>query len=128
MDIKVNPGKTEEEYFEILRDRIIECICNELLSKNITTFHGVDMVRHCAQGFLNEMGANQYEFSGEHEYYRHVLERIYRPLVDLGLIDEYENNNYGIPEKSRLRNICKEELGPKSYIKWQEFLQKARFY
>jgi hypothetical protein len=61
----------------------------------MSTFHGVDMVRDCAGGFLDEQGVNQFQFSGEHEYYKQVLE--YRPLVDLKLMVENENNNFTIP-------------------------------
>jgi hypothetical protein len=120
MEFGVSGIKTEEEYFEILRNRIIECICRELLSSNLTTFHGVDMIKRCAKAFLDERGVDQYEFSGEHEYYRHVLERIYRPLAERGLINEYENYNFKIPEGSRLRDICRKELAGREYIIWDE--------
>jgi hypothetical protein len=73
-------------------------------------FHEVDMIRECARSFLDERGVDQYQFSGSHEYYQHVLERIYRPLVERGLIQEMENNNYNVPEGSRLREICRREL------------------
>jgi len=126
LDVKVNVGRTEEEYFQILRDRIIECICEKILRNKMTTFHGVDMVRDCAGGFLDEKGADQFQFSGEHEYYKHVLERIYRPLVDMGLINENENHNFSVPEDSRLRDVCRSELSNKSYIKWADFLQKIQ--
>jgi hypothetical protein len=43
---------------------------------------------------------------------------VYRPLVDRKLIEEYENNNYKIPERSRLRDICRNELRDKRYIEW----------
>jgi hypothetical protein len=49
------------------------------------------MIERCARDFFDWMGANQYQFSGEHDYYRHILERVYRPLVDRKLIEEYEN-------------------------------------
>jgi hypothetical protein len=123
---RITTKRTDEEYFEILRDRIIECICREIKSTKEVIFHGVDMVRRCAGGYLDEGGANQYEFSGEHEYYQHVLQRIYKPLLDMRLIVEYENNNYGIPENSRLREICRREFSGKSYIKWDDFLRTAR--
>jgi hypothetical protein len=48
------------------------------------------MIRHCVRGFLDKGGADQYQFSGEHKYYKHVLERVYRPLLDMGLMAEYE--------------------------------------
>ncbi len=44
--------KTEEEYFEILRNRIIECICRELLSNNLTPFHEVDLISGVLKPFL----------------------------------------------------------------------------
>lgn len=123
---KVSGLKTEEEYYEMLRDRIIECLCEKIMYEGIDTFHGVDMVRDCARGFLDVKGADQFQFSGDHEYYRHVLERIYRPLVELGLIVENENNNYSIPENSRLPDVCRIELGPKKYIKWDDFLRTVQ--
>ena len=97
------------------------CICRDL-SKGLTTFHGVDMVKRCAKGFLDEQGVDQYQFSGEHEYYKHVLERIYRPLVDFGLLVEYENNNFGV-HNNRLHDICRKELDGKGCIKWDGFLR-----
>ena len=123
---RINVARTEEEDLEILRDRIIECICQGLLSKNLTTFHGVEMVKRCARGFLDERGIDQYQFSGEHEYYNHILERVYRPLVDQGVINEYENNNYKISSSSRLHEICRIELSQKSYIKWNDFWRSAK--
>jgi hypothetical protein len=56
------------------------------------------MIERCARGFFDWMAANQYQFSGEHDYYAHILERVYRPLIDRKLIEEFENNNYKIPE------------------------------
>jgi hypothetical protein len=123
---RITAGRTEGEYFAMLRNRVIECVCREITSANDVTFHGVDMIRRCAGGFLDEGGANQYQFSGEHDYYQHALERVYRPLRDMGLIVEYENNNYGIPAKSRLREICRRELSGKEYIIWDDFLRIAR--
>jgi hypothetical protein len=120
---RITTGRTEEEYYAILRDRIIECVCHEVTAdNNLEFFHGVDMVRRCVGGFLNKEAADQYEFSGEHEYYKHALERIYRPLIDLGLLSESENNNYW----PRLREICRKELSNKSYIIWDDFLRTAR--
>jgi hypothetical protein len=125
MEIKVSGLKTEEEYYEMLRDRIIECV---ILYNGIDTFHGVDMVRDCARGFLDVEGADQFQFSGEHKYYKHVLEEIYRPLVELGLIVENENNNFSIPDNSQLRDICRIELGQKKYIKWNDFQQTVQSF
>jgi hypothetical protein len=76
------------------------------------TFHGVDMIKSCAQSFLDERGIVQYEFSGEHDYYNDVLERIYRPLAESGLIQEYENNNFVIPADSRLHLIHETGVQP----------------
>ena len=45
IEFRVGGINTEEEDFAILRNRIIECICRELLSNNVTTFHGVDMIK-----------------------------------------------------------------------------------
>jgi hypothetical protein len=124
--VQVNAIRTEEEYFRILRDRIIECICQKILRNKMTTFHGVDMVRDCARGFLDEKGVDRFQFSGEHEYYKHVLERVFRPLVGLRLMAEYENNNFSVPDDSRLRDICRKELSNKSYIKWDDFLRTVQ--
>jgi hypothetical protein len=127
MEFGVSGGiRTEGEDFEVLRNRIIECICHKLLSNNLTTFHGVDMIKDCAKAFLDERGVDQYQFSGEHEFYRHVLERIYRPLAEIGLIEECENNNYRIPDGSRLRDICRRELQGREYIVWDRINWERR--
>jgi hypothetical protein len=70
---------------------------------------------------LSSLGIEQYEFSGEHEYYRHTLERIYRPLGKNGLLQENENNNFTIPEDRGLHEICRKELIDKAYIDWDDF-------
>jgi hypothetical protein len=57
-----------EKDFKTLRDRVVASICRELNVNNIRTFHGVDMIKNCARGFLDERGIAQYEFSGEHDY------------------------------------------------------------
>jgi hypothetical protein len=116
-----NVDVDEEEDVRILRDRIIECLCDEVLTNNLKTFHGVDMVRLCAKAFLDKKGIDQYQFSGEHPYYKHILERVYSPLVEKGLIKEYGNNNFDVPSNSRLHEICKKELSGKSHIKWADF-------
>jgi hypothetical protein len=82
------------------------------------------MITRCAQGFFEEKGIDKYQFSGEHEYYKDVLERIYRPLVEHGLLAEMENNNYKIPKESRLRDICRKEIDGKAYIIWEDFRSK----
>ena len=120
--------RTEEEYLSMLDDRLIECICHRLvyvfrlaLYNNMRTFHGVDMIRDCARGFFDAAEADRYQFSGEHEFYQHALERFYRPLVEHGLIQENENNNFTIPENSGLHQICRRELTGKVYINWEDF-------
>ena len=120
---RITTGRTEEEYFKILRDRVIECVCREIKSADEVTFHGVDMIRRCVGGFLDKGEADQYQFSGENEYYKHVLERVYRPLIDMGLVVEYENNNYVIPVDSRLREICRRVYFAKGHIEWDDFLK-----
>ncbi len=127
MDDRISVDRTEDDYFESLRDLIIYCICMELQSRDpreLTTFHGVEMIKRCAKGFFERQEVDQYQFSGEHEYYRHVLERIYRPLVDLGLLVENETNIFSVPSNSRLYNICKSELSRKSDIKWRDFVSR----
>jgi hypothetical protein len=52
---RINAGATEEEDVEILRDRIIECLCDEVLTNKLTKFHGVDMVKLCAKAFLDKV-------------------------------------------------------------------------
>lgn len=116
---KVAGIKTEEEEFEILRDRILWCICNNLLSNNRRTFHAADMISDCARAFYNEKEIEQYKITGEHEYYKPVLEKIYKPLVERGLIVEYKKNNFRIPEGSKLEKICKSSEN-KAYMRWNE--------
>jgi hypothetical protein len=87
----------------------------------MTTFHGIDMVKKCARGFFDQKGVDEYQFSGEHEFYKHVLERIYRPLAEAMLIEEYENNNFRIPPESKLCELCRKEIERKAYIQWNEF-------
>jgi hypothetical protein len=117
--------KETEYYFRILRNRIIECICRGASRDNMKTFHGVDMVERCARGFLDQQEADKYRYSGEDEYYKHVLQRVYKPLVKRGLLVENENNYYSI-KGSRLRNMCRDELQSKEYIIWEEFERRAR--
>src|SRR5919202_3588977 len=88
--------RTEDDDFRILRNLIIYGICYEVTHRNLTKFNGVDMVKNWARGFLDKKGVDQYQFSGEHPYYRDVVEGVYRPLVDVGLIEEFENNNFVI--------------------------------
>jgi len=106
MDVDVQGIRTEEEYLEILRNRIIWCICHNLQTRKLRTFHAIDMVEDCARAFLDEKGVTQYLFSGEHDYYKDTLENVYGPLVTRGLLTAYENNNFKIPEGSKLEKIC----------------------
>jgi hypothetical protein len=107
--------------FETLRNLIVACICREVNVNNLHEFHGVDMIKSCARGFFEGRGIAQHEFSGEHYHYKDVLERIYRPLVESGHIREYENNNFVIPEDSKLHKICETEINGKAYINWEDF-------
>lgn len=92
------------------------CICNRLLNGS-RIFHAVDLVKECAGGFYDNGAAVEFEFSGSQEEYTQLLQRIYTPLVDQGLLIEYENNNYGVPEGSALERICRRELsGGKMYV------------
>jgi hypothetical protein len=113
--------KIEEEYFVILKDRILECICELIISNKPAWFHSVDMIKECARGFLDQFGVDQYQFSGEHPFYHQVHDEILRPLVDADLLVENQNNNFTIPPDSRIHNICRRELQGKSYIKWDDF-------
>jgi hypothetical protein len=116
---------TEEEYFlSMLNDGIIECICHKLVYNKMSTFHGVDMIRECVKGFFDKAGADQYQFSGEHPFYKLALQRFYKPLVEHGLIQENENNNFTIPPDSRLHEICRTELAGKEFINWKDFSSK----
>ena len=113
--------KSEEEYFDMLRSRILECICDRTMSNGPQWFHSVDMIAECARGFFDKLGVDQYQFSGNYPFYQQVHDEIYRPLVDAGLMVENENNTFSIPPDSRLRNICRRQLTGKSYILWNEF-------
>ena len=121
MEYGVSGQKSEEEYFDTLRSRMLECICERTMSTEPQWFHSVDMIKECAKGFLDKLGVDEYQFSGEHPFYQQVHDEIYRPLVDAGLMVENENNTFTIPAKSRLHNICREQLRDKSYILWNEF-------
>lgn len=84
------------------------------------------MIKECAKGFLDKLGVDQYEFSGEHPFYQQVHDQIYRPPVDAGLMVENENNTFTMPLDSRLRNICRKQLRDKVYIQWIEFWEDVR--
>ncbi|MGI0044722.1 MAG: hypothetical protein ACRD47_13530 [Nitrososphaeraceae archaeon] len=121
MEHGVSGQKSEEEYFDILRSRILECICSRIISNEPTSFHSVDMIKECAKGFLDQLGLDVYQFSGEHPFYQRVHDEIYRLLVEADLMVENENNTFTIPLDSGLRNICRKQLRDKSYIKWDDF-------
>jgi len=121
MEHGVSGQKSEEEYFDMLRSRILECICTRIISNEPTSFHSVDMIKECAKGFLDLLGVDEYQFSGEHQFYQRVHDEIYRLLVEADLMVENENNTFTIPIDSGLRNICRKQLRDKSYIKWDDF-------
>ena len=79
------------------------------------------IVLECARGFLDQLGIDEYQFSGEHPFYRRVHDEIYRLLVEADLMVENENNTFTIPIDSGLRNICRKQLRDKSYIMWDDF-------
>lgn len=79
------------------------------------------MIKECAKGFLDLLGVDEYQFSGEHQFYQRVHDEIYRLLVEADLMVENENNTFTIPIDSGLRNICRKQLRDKSYIKWDDF-------
>ena len=68
------------------------------------------MIKECARGFLDQEGIDEYQFSGKHPFYQQVHDRIYRPLVNAGLMVENENNTFTIPPGSRFRNVCGKQL------------------
>ena len=114
-------GVSEEEYFDMFRSRILGCMCNRIISNEPTSFHSVDMIKECARGFLDQLGVDEYQFSGEHPFYRRVHDEIYRLLVEADLMVENENNTFTIPIDSGLRNICRKQLKDKSYVMWDDF-------
>jgi hypothetical protein len=54
----------------------------------------------------------------------HGVDMFYRPMVQGGLIQENENNNFTIPAESWLHGICRNELDGKVYIRWKVFTSK----
>jgi hypothetical protein len=120
MEHGVSGQKTEEEYIDLLKSRILECVCSRIISNEPTSFHGVDMIKECARGFLDQLGVNEYQFSGEHPFYQRVHNEIYRLLVEADLMVEH-NNTFTIPLDSGLRIICRKQLRDKSYIPWDDF-------
>ena len=121
MEHGVSGQKSEEEYFDMFRSRILGCICNRIISNEPTSFHSVDMIKECARGFLDQLGVDEYQFSGEHPFYRRVHDEIYRLLVEADLMVENENNTFTIPIDSGLRNICRKQLRDKSFVMWDDF-------
>ena len=121
MEHGISGQKSEEEYFEMSRSRILGCICNRIIPNEPTSFHSVDMIKECARGFLDQLGVDEYQFSGEHPFYRRVHDEIYRLLVEADLMVENENNTFTIPIDSGLRNICRKQLKDKSYVMWDDF-------
>ena len=120
MEHGVSGQKSEEEYFDMFRSRILGCICNRIISNEPSSFHSVDMIKECARGFLDQLGVDEYQFSGE-PFYRRVHDEIYRLLVEADLMVENENNTFTIPIDSGLRNICRKQLRDKSYVMWDDF-------
>ncbi|MPZ07820.1 MAG: hypothetical protein GEU26_15640 [Nitrososphaeraceae archaeon] len=119
--------RSEDEYFQILRNRILECICEKVLrDKNLQWFHSVDLMKECAKGFLDELGVDQYQFIGEYPFYQQVHDKILRPLVDADLMIENGNNNFTIKPDSKLHDICKKQLKGKAYISWDHFCRTSR--
>jgi hypothetical protein len=118
-DLNVAGIRSEEEYFIILRNRVMWCICKRL-QEGKRTFHAVDLVNECAGGFYDQRAAAEFEFRGSQEEYSQLLRRVYTPLVEQGMLEEYENNNYKIPEGSALERICERELsGGREYINYE---------
>lgn len=128
MEYGVSGLRSEEEDFRILRNRMLECICEETMKqkKDPQWFHGIEMVEECARGFFDQKTADKYRYSDEKTYYRQVLPNVYGPLVQEGLLVENENNTFTIPQDSPLRKICREQLSGKSYIEWDEFMAHVR--
>ena len=88
MEYEVSAQKSEEEYFDILKSRILECICSRIISNEPTSFHGVDMIKECSRGFLDQLGVDEYQFGAEHPFYQRVHDEIYRLLVEADLMVE----------------------------------------
>ena len=121
MEHGVSGQESEGEYFDMLRSRILECICDRIISNKPTSFHSTDMIKECASGFLDQLGVDVHQFSEEHPFYQRVHDEVYRLLVEADLMVEHENNTFTIPLDSGLRNICRKQLRDKSYIIWDDF-------
>ena len=88
MEHEASGQKSEMEYFDILKSRILKCTCSRIISNEPTSFHDVDMIKECARGVLDQLGVDEYQFSGEHPFYQRVHDEIYRPLVEADLMVE----------------------------------------
>jgi hypothetical protein len=62
MEYGVSGLKSEEEYFRILRNRMLECLCEEAMQRRPDPqwFNGVDMVEKCAKGFFDKQTAEKW--------------------------------------------------------------------
>jgi hypothetical protein len=114
-DIGISVGQTQEFYAEVLRDRILEKICRKLLGDlNFKSFHRVEMV---TDAFYDKAESDRYRYSTQDTEYTRLLELVYRPIIDRGMLVEYENNNMQITES--LPPFCRRELQSKEYIDWR---------
>lgn len=113
--------QSQQFYAEILRDRILEKICRKLREDpNLKTFHKADMLTNA---FYDKAEADRYRYTTEDTEYTHLLELVYRPIIERGLLVENENNNVTITEK--LPSFCRRELQSKEYIDWQNIQWNA---
>ena len=128
MEYGVSVARTEEEYFLILRNRILECLCEGAMQRKPDPqwFNAVAMVEECAKGFFDKETAEKFRYSDEQTYYREVLPNFYRPLVQEGLLVENQSDTFTIPQDSLLREICPKEFVGKSYIEWDDFIATVR--
>jgi hypothetical protein len=113
-DFNVSIAKREEEYADILRDRIMERICSEIRYNNKRSFHRVDLV---TAAFFDQAEDDKYRYSTQDTEYTRLLGLVYRPLVECGLIVENENNNFTVTDA--FPTLCQRELQSKSYIDWR---------
>ncbi len=105
MEHGVSGQESEGEYFDMLRSRILECICDLIISNKPTSFHSTDMMKECARGLLDQLGVDVHQFSGEHPFYQRVHDEVYRLLVEADLMVEHENNTFTIPLDSGLLHV-----------------------
>jgi len=115
LGVRFSVAESQEYYAEILRDRILEKICRKLREDpNFTTFHPTEMLTNA---FYDKAEADRYRYSTQDTEYTQLLELVYRPIIDRGLLEEYENRNVVLTES--LRRFCRRELQSKEYIDWQ---------